>query len=223
MNERINADFSKRIVISTNDLPWHPSPQAGVERRLLDRIGGEVARATSLVRYARNSAFAAHRHELGEEFLVLDGIFSDEHGDYPEGTYVRNPPGSSHSPRTAPGCTILVKLRQMPVSESLRVVLDTKTAGWEQSDDGRHGWQSLYASVETGEVVTLEQLAAGAALPSTECEGGEEIFLLTGTLADDYGRYNAGAWIRSPAGFRSNFCSRNGAVFWAKRGHLRPG
>ena len=89
------------------------SPQAGVERRLLDRIGGEVARATSLVRYAPASAFPAHEHALGEEFFVLSGVFSDEHGDYGEGTYVRNPPHSRHTPRTAAGCTILVKLRQM--------------------------------------------------------------------------------------------------------------
>lgn len=106
MSELINADFTQRVVLATNDLPWSPSPQTGVERRLLDRIGGEVARATSLVRYAPASAFPAHSHALGEEFLVLEGIFSDEQGDYPAGTYVRNPPGSMHSPRTAPGCTI---------------------------------------------------------------------------------------------------------------------
>src|SRR6476661_2253843 len=130
MSELINADFTKRVVLATNDLPWSPSPQAGVERRLLDRIGGEVARATSLVRYAPASAFPAHSHALGEEFLVLDGVFSDEHGDYPAGTYVRNPPGSRHSPRTAPGCTILVKLRQMAPSEKTRLVIDSTTAHW---------------------------------------------------------------------------------------------
>src|SRR6185369_11809378 len=133
-NERINADFSQRVVIATDTLPWIASPQAGVERRLLDRIGGEVARATSLVRYAGASSFPAHAHALGEEFLVLDGIFSDEHGDYPQGTYVRNPPNSRHTPHTAPGCTILVKLRQMEPSETARVVIDTAAARWEPGD-----------------------------------------------------------------------------------------
>jgi anti-sigma factor ChrR (cupin superfamily) len=223
MDELINADFTRRVALATNDLPWSPSPQAGVERRFLDRIGGEVARATSLVRYAPKSVFSAHSHALGEEFLVLDGVFSDEHGDYPKGTYVRNPPGSLHSPRTAPGCTILVKLRQMPGSESRRVVVDTTRTAWERSDI--EGYQSLllYASPETGERVTLEKLAAGTTLPSAKCDGGEEIFLLTGTLADDYGQYGAGTWIRSPAGSRSQFGSQEGAIFWAKRGHLRPG
>jgi anti-sigma factor ChrR (cupin superfamily) len=223
MDELINADFTKRVVLATNDLPWIPSPQAGVERRLLDRIGGEVARATSLVRYAANSVFPAHSHALGEEFLVLDGVFSDERGDYPAGTYVRNPPGSRHSPRTAPGCTIMVKLRQMLDSENRRVVIDTTSAAWEQPDIEGYQRQLLYASPVTGERVTLEKLAAGTTLPSTQCDGGEEIFLLTGTLADDYGQYAAGTWIRSPAGSRSQFGSEQGAVFWAKRGHLRRG
>jgi anti-sigma factor ChrR (cupin superfamily) len=223
MDELINADFTKRIVLATNDLPWIPSPQAGIERRLLDRIGGEVARATSLVRYAANSVFPRHSHALGEEFLVLDGVFSDERGDYPVGTYVRNPPGSHHSPRTAPGCTILVKLRQMPDTESGRVVIDTNRTAWEQPDVEGHQSQLLYASPAAVERVTLEKLAAGTTLPSTQCDGGEEIFLLTGTLDDDYGHYGAGTWIRSPAGSRSKFGSQEGAVFWAKRGHLRPG
>jgi anti-sigma factor ChrR (cupin superfamily) len=222
MDELINADFSRRIVVATDDLPWTPSPQAGVERRLLDRIGGEVARATSLVRYAPRSVFPPHSHGLGEEFLVLEGVFSDEHGDYPAGTYVRNPPGSSHSPRTAPGCTILVKLRQMPSSESRRVVVDTTTAPWRRGSAEGHERQVLYASVETEEMVTLERLAAGAALPAARLDGGEEIFLLTGTLADDYGRYGVGTWIRTPAGAGSRRESPEGAVYWAKRGHLRP-
>jgi anti-sigma factor ChrR (cupin superfamily) len=129
-NELVNADFSRRVVIATGEMPWIPSPQAGVERRPLDRIGGEVARATSLVRYAPASAFPAHEHALGEEFLVLDGVFSDEHGDYPAGTYVRNPPQSRHTPRTAPGCTIFVKLRQMAPSERHRMVIDTNIVKW---------------------------------------------------------------------------------------------
>jgi anti-sigma factor ChrR (cupin superfamily) len=222
MDELINADFTQRIVLATNELPWTPSPQVGVERRLLDRIGGEVARATSLVRYAPHSAFRSHSHGLGEEFLVLEGVFSDEHGDYPAGTYVRNPPGSSHAPRTEPGCTILVKLRQMPASESRRVVIDTATAPWRQSDVPGHEWQLLYASVVTGEMVTLEKLAAGAALPARRRDGGEEIFLLTGTLADNDGRHGVGTWIRYPAGFSGVLGSPEGAVYWAKRGHLRP-
>ena len=129
--ELVNSDFTQRVVIATDTLPWLASPQAGVERRLLDRIGGEVARATSLVRYAPASTFPAHEHALGEEFFVLSGVFSDEHGDYGKGTYVRNPPGSRHTPRTDPGCIIFVKLRQMKPTETKRVAVDTAKASWE--------------------------------------------------------------------------------------------
>src|SRR3954470_12513782 len=87
---RIHADFSQRVVVRPGDVPWVPSPAAGIERRMLDRIGEEVARATSFVRYAPRSRFSPHVHGGGEEFLVLEGEFADESGRYPEGFYVRN-------------------------------------------------------------------------------------------------------------------------------------
>jgi anti-sigma factor ChrR (cupin superfamily) len=77
---------------------------------MLDRIGDEVVRATSIVRYAPGSHFSAHTHGGGEEFFVLNGVFQDEHGDYPVGSYVRNPPTSSHVPGSDLGCVIFVKL-----------------------------------------------------------------------------------------------------------------
>src|SRR6478672_8625475 len=165
-DELINADFAQRVVIQTEDLPWIPSPQAGVERRMLDRIGGEVARATSLVRYAPGSAFPAHVHAQGEEFLVLEGVFSDEHGDYPAGTYVRNPPLSRHSPRTAPGCTIFVKLRQMALSEKTRLVIDSTTAKWRPAEQA--GLTILPLFQAAGENVALERLDAGATLGESD-------------------------------------------------------
>jgi anti-sigma factor ChrR (cupin superfamily) len=221
-NELVNADFSRRVVIATDEMPWIPSPQAGVERRMLDRIGGEVARATSLVRYAPASAFPAHDHALGEEFLVLGGVFSDEHGDYPTGTYVRNPPHSRHTPRTAPGCSILVKLRQMTPSEQERVVIDTTSAKWDQADNSGVTRLPLYLAPDAAERVTLERLEAGAHLSEVECPDGEEIFILSGDLQDEHGTYRAGNCIRNPAGFRRSLGSNSGTTYWAKRGHLRP-
>jgi anti-sigma factor ChrR (cupin superfamily) len=221
-NELVNADFTRRVVIATDAMPWIPSPQAGVERRPLDRIGGEIARATSLVRYAPASAFPAHEHALGEEFLVLSGVFSDERGDYGAGTYVRNPPRSRHAPRTAPGCTIFVKLRQMKPTEAKRIVIDTTSAAWKLADPNGLVRLPLHLAPDTGESVTLERMPRGSHLVETDRPGGEEIFVLSGELSDRHGSYGAGTWIRSPAGWRSGLGSRNGATYWAKRGHLRP-
>src|SRR5260221_5404350 len=221
-SELVNADFTQRIVIATSTLPWIPSPQAGIERRLLDRIGGEVARATSLVRYAPNSAFPAHEHGLGEEFFVLSGVFSDEHGDYGEGTYVRNPPRSRHTPRTAPGCTIFVKLRQMKPTETMRIVIDTAKATWKPADSEGPIRLPLYLAPDTSESVTLEKMLPGTHLIETERPRGAEIFVLSGELSDRYGSHSAGTWMRNPAGSRTGFGSEGGATYWAKRGHLRP-
>ena len=219
-DDRINADFASRVVVATGELPWVPSPQAGVERRMLDRVGGEVARATSLVRYAPESIFPEHSHALGEEFLVLDGIFSDEHGDYPAGTYIRNPPGSKHSPRSAPGCIIFVKLRQMQPEERRRVVIDTSAAAWQSGDADGHARIVLHSAGDGGEIVTMERLDAGAGLPAYDCPGGEELFLLSGDLTDEAGSYEACTWMRIPAGSRHRLKSDAGAVYWVKRGHL---
>ena len=127
----INADFTLKAVMDTHALAWEPSPMAGVERQPLDRVGDEVARASSIVRYAAGSGYSAHTHGGGEEILVLDGIFSDEHGHYPAGTYLRNPPGSTHTPfSTDLGCTLFVKLRQFHPADTTPVQIDTLTAPW---------------------------------------------------------------------------------------------
>ena len=128
----IHSDYSQRVVTSHHDLPWISSPESGVERRMLERIGDELAKATSVVRYQPGSRFHAHVHEYGEEIFVLDGTFSDETGDYPAGTYIMNPPGSTHAPFSKSGCTLFVKLRHLGSDQIEREVVDTNSAEWFQ-------------------------------------------------------------------------------------------
>src|SRR5271168_3981228 len=104
----LNSAFGARAAVHAGRLAWTPSPIPGVDRCMLDRVGEEVARATSIVRYAPGSHFSPHTHGGGEEFLVLDGVFQDEHGDFPAGSYIRNPPTSRHTPRSEVGCTLFV-------------------------------------------------------------------------------------------------------------------
>ena len=131
---RLHDDFSQRVILDTDQMEWVPSPVQGVERKMLDRIGDEVARATSLVRYAPGSVFTEHVHGGGEEFLVLSGEFNDALGSYPPGTYVRNPPGSRHAPWAGPeGAVIFVKLHQFDADDLNRVVINTVTQPWPAS------------------------------------------------------------------------------------------
>lgn len=214
----INADFTRRVVIDTTAQPWLASPEPGVHRRPLDRVGGEVARATSLVRYAPGSSFAGHEHGGGEEFLVLDGVFSDEHGDYPAGTYVRNPPGSRHNPFSREGCTLFVKLRQFAPDDDRRVVIDTNTAPW--SPVSASGLSRIVLHRHGDEKVDLVRFAPGARLPHDPHPYGEEVFVLEGVLSDEAGHYPAGTWVRDPPGSAHAPYSEAGCLIYVKEGRL---
>ncbi|MGD1806474.1 cupin domain-containing protein [Dapis sp. BLCC M126] len=215
---KLNADLQERVVVFTEDLPWRDSPMAGVQRRMLERDGEEVARATSLVRYAPSSYFSAHTHGGGEEFLVLDGIFSDEQGDYKPGTYVRNPVNSSHTPHSKDGCTILVKLRQMEPQDQQRVVISTTQAKWLPGEVP--GLQVMPLHTYQTEQVDLMKLAAGTNFPSSEYGGGEEIFILEGVLKDEQGVYPKRTWLRNPPGYIHTLSSDEDCLIYRKIGHL---
>lgn len=215
---RINADLEKRVVIDTQAMPWTPSPLARVERRMLDRHGAEVGRATSLVRFAPNSEFAPHDHPEGEEFLVLDGVFSDETGDFGPGSYVRNPPGSRHKPHSRPGCTIFVKLCQMEPDDRATVHVDTATATWQPG--GQAGLEVLELFERGPERVALYRWSEAFRFPPHDHPGGEEILVLDGTLEDEHGRYPPGTWLRSPPGSGHDAFAEGSGRILVKTGHL---
>ena len=213
----INADYSKKIVINHHDLPWIQSPESGVERRMLERLGGEVAKATSIVRYQPDSQFQMHTHEFGEEILVLDGIFSDETGNYPTGTYVMNPPGSSHAPFSETGCTLFVKLRHLGPDQVDREVIDTKKAPWYQGMvPGLH----VMPLMKQGSGSTLVRWAPQTYFNPHRHYGGEEIFVVDGFFEDEHGRYPSGSGIRSPHLSLHQPFSKEGCTIFVKTGHL---
>ncbi|RVT86815.1 cupin [Rhodobacteraceae bacterium CCMM004] len=213
---QIHADFSRRVVVHADAVPWTPSPMPGVDRRMLDRIGGEVARATSVVRYAPARAFSAHVHGGGEEFVVLEGVFQDEHGDYPAGTYVRNPPTSSHTPGSAPGCTILVKLWQFHPDDRTHVRMDMAGALGRPLD----GVACALLHRDPREEVTFHRLAPGAALTSSGA-GGTELLVLAGALTEGGETLGVQGWMRLPEGRPlAAAAGPEGADVWMKTGHL---
>jgi quercetin dioxygenase-like cupin family protein len=215
----LNADFTQRVVVHASRRPWVPSPIAGVERRMLDRIGDEVARATSIVRYAPRSRFSAHTHGGGEEFLVLDGVFEDEHGDYPAGSYIRNPPTSRHTPGSSPGCTIFVKLWQFDPADRTQVRLDTGLMAYRPAP-GRAGVDTKPLFHDDREAVRIELWTPGAAI-ALDLPGGGEFLVIEGGFVEGGEPFVRQSWLRLPP--RSALqatAGPAGCTAWVKTGHL---
>ncbi|NVJ49023.1 MAG: cupin domain-containing protein [Gammaproteobacteria bacterium] len=217
---RIHADFNQRIVITPNDYRWVDSPMPGVERMMLDRIGDEVARATSLVRYQPHSQFSSHTHDGGEEFFVLEGVFADEHHEYPAGSYVRNPIGTQHTPKIgAEGATIFVKLHQFATTDTRQTIINTTTESWQPGLVD--GLTVLPLHSHGTEQVALVKWAPNTQFKPHRHWSGEEIFVLQGTFYDEFGRYPKGSWIRSPhLSEHTPFTRDDGALIYVKTGHL---
>ncbi|HEY0687362.1 MAG TPA: cupin domain-containing protein [Steroidobacter sp.] len=210
----LNSDLSKRIVVHAARLDWISSPSRGVERRMLFRIGEEKARATSIVRYAPGSRFSRHGHAGGEEFLVLEGTFQDETGDFPIGTYVRNPPGTGHAPGAEAGCTIFVKLWQFRKDDRERIV---RLPGEGKVSRLRSGVSSSLTLFEgADECVMLEEWAAGAEL-ELENPRGLELLVLGGAFSDGAETLDRWTWLRLPPGERLHArVEPQGARVWYK-------
>ncbi len=217
---RVNADFDQRVALAPPRAEdWVASPMAGVTRRMLDRVGDEVARATSLVRYAPRSQFERHEHGGGEEILVLDGVFSDETGDHPAGTYLRNPPGTGHAPFSREGCTLFVKLWQFARGDTQTVRIDTRRATWHAGLVP--GLKVMPLHEHAGISTALVKWAPGTRFTLHTHPGGEEILVLEGLFQDEYGAYPAGSWLRNPRWSRHTpFTGSEGALIYVKTGHL---
>ncbi len=219
----LNADFTVRVALHADEIDWTESPTPGVSRRMLDRIGDEVARATTIVRYAAGSRFPTHVHEAGEEFLVLEGVFQDEHGDYPAGTYVRNPPHSSHAPASEAGCIILVKLRQFAPDDRTFTRIDLNRIE-SVPLAGKEGVSVTPLFRDERETVRIEHWAAGAVV-SLPARGGTELFVLDGSFRQQDETFRRNSWLRLPPAGRADTAGSavagpEGARVWTKSGHL---
>jgi anti-sigma factor ChrR (cupin superfamily) len=215
-----NEDFSRRVVIPTEKMDWLASPVVGVARRPLDRVGGEVARATSIVRYAPGSRFSPHSHAGGEELFILDGVFQDEHGNFPAGSYIRNPPGSRHTPGSTVGCMIFVKLWQFDLADRRQVRLDTNRLV-AVAHVSRTGVFAIPLFQDEREAVSLEYWAADADI-ELEAIGGMELLVVNGEFTEGNDHLRRHDWLRLPLGAAGKaIVGSSGATVWTKTGHLR--
>lgn len=216
---KINAQFNKRVVVHSANMDWKESPMPGVFRRPLDRVGNEVARATSIVRYAPRSHFSAHVHTGGEEFFVLEGVFQDQHGDYPAGSYIRNPPESSHKPGAEEGCIIFVKLWQFEPSDRTHVVLNTHFMQATELNDQR-GVSVISLYRDKFENVSVYHIEANTKF-SLEANDGLELLVLDGSLTESTDKLNQYSWLRLPPSSHLNAHTSNEAArVWVKQNHL---
>ncbi len=215
----LHADFSKRVVVHSDEVEWLASPMPGVDRRMLDRIGGEVARATTIVRYAPKSKFSAHEHTGGEEFIVLDGVFQDEHGDFPVGSYIRNPPTSSHTPSSEKGCVIFVKLWQFDMTDRTQIMINmNKTEAVAAAD--RVGVSVIPLYQDGRETVRTENWAKGAKIEMDLPEGGE-FLVLNGSFTEGDDTLRKHSWLRVPVGGKLNAVSNSDDTkVWVKLRHI---
>jgi anti-sigma factor ChrR (cupin superfamily) len=216
---KISADFSQRVVVHSDSLEWVESPMLGVHRKPLDRVGGEVARATTIVRYAPGSEFSPHVHTGGEEFIVLNGVFQDEHGSFPAGAYIRNPPQSKHQPSSDVGCIMLVKLWQFEPSDRTHVRLQTNFMGSVQHAvfKGVHITPLYKDAIEEVSLLNFEPETA----ITLDVKNGAELFVLSGSLDEQNDTLIKHSWLRVPVNGEINAkAGIKGAKVWLKTGHL---
>lgn len=217
MEYPFNLNFSERIINETPRMLWTPSPSAGVERKILEREAPESGRTTSIVRYDPKTFFKEHVHHLGEEIFVVSGEFMDERGLYPAGTYIRNPPGSKHSPGSEKGCVLFVKLGHFDAEDLKTVTIDTNKEAWLP---GHGGLQVMPLHHFKTEGTALVKWPAGEKFLPHRHWGGEEIFVLSGEFMDEFSRYPVGTWIRSPHLSTHHPFVEEETVILVKTGHL---
>jgi anti-sigma factor ChrR (cupin superfamily) len=190
VTESINGDLQVRASVDTTTLDWTASPSGTVWRKRVHLVGGaESGQVTSLVRYEPGATFPEHDHPEGEEILVLDGVFSDEHGDWPAGSYLLNPEGFRHAPYSEPGCLIFVKLRQFPGREREHLA-----------------------------TMRLERWAPGTTRPSINFAKGAEILVIDGSFQAEEGLYGTHSWLRVPPGTGITAESDEGCTLYIKEG-----
>ena len=213
----LNMDFNQRVVIDTRQQMWLASPYKGVWRKPLAREEAERGHATSIVRYEAGAGFPSHGHPLGEEILVLEGTFSDENGDFPAGSYIRNPEGYVHAPYSKDGCLLLVKLHQFRSEDKQHINIDTNNADWYA---GKGNLKVMPLHNFKSESTALVHWPAGEHFQPHVHANGEEIYVIRGEFVDEHGRYPQGSWIRNPHMSRHNPYVEEDTLILVKVGHL---
>ena len=215
---KFNDDISQRVALNSSTLPWIDSSLSRFQSKLLERHTEELAKTTSIVRYEANTQFETQTYPLGQEILILEGDYVDGDGIYGAGTYIKNPPNSSHTISSKSGCTLFVKNNYLTLDDNQRTILDTQSADWFQ---GLVTGLTVLPLAEFGTKHTaLVRWAPETRFNPHRHFGGEEILVLEGVFEDEFGKYPVGTWIRSPHMSGHHPFSIEGCLILVMTGHL---
>jgi hypothetical protein len=229
----VNSDLARRVVVQTAELEWSPSPWIpGINRKFLDRYGnGQFVPSTSVVSFATGVRDPYHAHPHGEEFFVLEGVFTDHTGDYLPGFYVRHPMRWCHAPYVDmcnKAAVVWVKVSQIAEEGEPVIVKDTCDLDLPEWCDrpcveGKIRVLPLHSSQGTGEWVWVEVWEPGARNIVVQPAGGEEVFVISGSLVEKGVTHPEHTWIRNPVAGTGTHWERHapkGCKLLVKSGHL---
>ncbi len=212
----INTDLTTRTVVDTRVLDWEPGPNPTVWRKRLYCLAGEAEIETNIVRYEPGGHHETHTHPRGEEILVLAGTLSDEYGEFACGSYILNPPGTEHAPYSKEGCELFAMLGQYHGASRAALTVGCKSLRWLPGQVPDVSVKILYRQHGYAESMSIVKWEPGAASGVAVDGGAQEIFVLEGSFYDEFGEYEAGVWIRSPAGFLHMPGSRDGCKMYVR-------
>lgn len=213
----MHADLKQRVMVDTQTLPWLTTADGEGACKPLDSLAAGAG-TTSLIRAKAGAVFAPPGGVMGVEMLVLDGALTDARGMYSAGAYLRDPPGVETDLRTETGCVVFVKHYPFDAEDTAVMRIDTASAQW--LPGLVPGLAVMPLHEHAGEHAALVRWQPETFFQSHAHFGGEEILVLDGVFEDEFGRYPAGSWLRSPHLSRHQPFSREGCTIYVKTGHL---
>ncbi len=215
--QKINHDLTRRVAINPESIVWYPTNSTGICFACFES-DDEIQEhpVTMLTRFDPDGFFSYHEHPGGEEILVLDGCFTDEIGEHPPGTYMLNPEGFRHTPRSDKGCLTFVKLRQHGGTTRQQVRTNIFESPWQAGTIPEIELQLLYSQTDYPEKVWIERWQIGAKLGAVIETDVKEIYVIAGTWSDELGTYPTGSWLRYPPNCEYNPRSETGCTIYVK-------
>jgi len=219
----INADCAQLVILRPADREWEDAGQAGVSRAVLERINHRtLGRETALMRLAPGTRLAPEVLDRRLEIFVIEGTFSDGHGDYGARTFIMNPPGTTYAAASRDGCLLYTKRLDGFAGDSARIVIDLADAAWKPFGERVAEVVPFYQVGERGVAARVGHVFPNAKIAEHDHPGGEEVLILDGVFKDQFGDGTPGTWLRYPIGLAHEpYSGDDGALIYIRDGDVR--